>query len=339
MTQQITLTSLEELGQFADAIVPDETVSYERALVPQPLNPAAALDLHALVETIRRSAEELQALSTADARARKQAEEALARYRRLTDDAGRLQRIAGEAQMVADQASAFAARAFSPECQESAAQVAEAAAVVADEACARLESVTVEADALAVREDVARLLAEERAHEEAARREVEEREREARLKEAIAEAEALARAGNFDEARRTLGYLAKEHPNSPTLASCIDKVRRQEWAVKTSLAEQALRAARRNRRDPRAAIALLEPLDLTSVPDVLARQIYGCWLNACSRLGHEIALHYSAAFCKGAVLVPMPDDQLKVVSAMGLPRWHAGRRFSPIALKGARPFK
>ncbi len=339
MTQQITLTSLEELGQFADVIAPYEPVSNERALVPQPPNRAAALDLDALVDTIRRSVDELQALSAADAYARKQAEEALARYRRLTGDAGHLQRIAREAQEVAGQASAFAAGAFSPECKEGAALVAEAAAVVADEARSRLQSVTIEAEALAARGDVARLFAEERAREEAAKREAEEREPEARLGKAIAEAEALARAGNFDEALRTLGYLAKEHPNSPDLASCIDKVRRQEWAVKTSLAEQALRSARRNRRDPRAAISVLEPLDLTSVPDVLARHVYGCWLNACSRLRHEGVVHYSTAFCKGAVLVPIPDGQLEVVSAIGLPRWHAGRRFSPVALKGARPLK
>ncbi len=131
----------------------------------------------------------------------------------------------------------------------------------------------------------------------------------------------------------------KEHPNDPKLASCIDKVRRQEWAVKTSLAEHALRAARRNRRDPQGAIALLEPLDLTCLPDVLARQVYGCWLHVCSRLHHEGAMHYSAAFCKGAVLVQTHDGQLEVVSAMGLPRWHAGRRFSRVALKGARPLK
>ena len=69
MTQQITLKSLEELGQFADVIVADEPVSDERALVPRPPEPAAAIDLDALVETIRRSALELQALSTADASA------------------------------------------------------------------------------------------------------------------------------------------------------------------------------------------------------------------------------------------------------------------------------
>ncbi len=86
MTQQITLRSLEELGQFADVIAPYEPVNNERALVPQPLNPAAALDLDALVETIRRSVDELQALSAADACARRQAEEALARYAALPDE-------------------------------------------------------------------------------------------------------------------------------------------------------------------------------------------------------------------------------------------------------------
>ena len=257
----------------------------------------------------------------------------------LTTDAGHIQRIAGEAQIVAHQASALAARAFSLDCQEGAAQVAEVAAMVANEARGRLQSITTEADALAVREDVARLLAEERAKEETARLEAEEREREARLCEGIVEAEALVRAGNFDEARRTLGCLGEEHPNDPTLASFIDKVRRQEWSVKTSLAEQALRAARRNRRDPRAALSVLEPLDLTCVPDVLARQIYGCWLHACHHLCADGAVHYSAAFCKAAVLVPIQDGKLEVVSAIGLPRWHSGRHFSRVALKGARPLK
>ncbi len=339
MTQQITLKSLEELGQFADVIVADEPGSDERALVPRPPEPAAALDLDALVETIRRSADELQALSTADTRARQQAEEALAMYRRLTTDAGHIQRIAGEAQIVADQASAFAARAFSPECQEGAAQVAEVAAMVANEACCRLQSITIEAEALGVRQDVSRLLVEERSREKAAQRAAKEREREARLAEAIAEADALARAGKFDEALRMLGCLGEEHPNDPVVASCIDKVRRQEWAVKTSLAEQALRTARRNRRDAQTAISLLATLDLTCVPDVLARQVYGCWLHACHRLCADGAVHYSAAFCKGAVLVPTQEGKLEVVSAMGLPRWHAGRHFSRVALKGARPLK
>lgn len=339
MTQKITLTSLEELGQFADVIVSDETVSTERALVPQARMLSASPNLDELVEAVRRSAEELQALSAADAQARKHADEALARYRRLTADAGQLQRIASEAQDVAEKAATFAAEAFAPECREGAARVAEAAMFVAREARDRLRSVTVEAEKVAVRDDVARLLVEEREREETVRREAEEREREARLADAITGAELLAGAGKFDEALRMLGCLGEEHPNNPRLASFIDKVRRQEWAVKTTMAEQALRTARRSRRDPEAAIAALEALDLTSVPDALARQVYGCWLKACSRLGHRDAVHYSTGFCKGAVMVPSADGRLEVVSAMGFQRWDRGRRISPTALKGSRPLK
>ncbi len=339
MTQQIVLTNLEDLGQFADLIVADEPVSNERALVPQPPKPIATFDVAALIETLRASAQELDGLAKADAMARQHAEEALVRYRRLTGDATRFQRIALEAQGIADQASGFADHAFSPECQEGAARIAQAAATVANEASDRLAVVTTEANNLAGREDVARLLAEERDREKAARREAEEREMEAQMAEVIAEAEALAKAGNFDEALRTLGYLGKEHRNSPVLASCMDKVRRREWAVKTSMAEQALRSARRNRRDPKAAIALLEPLDLACVPDALARQIYGCWIHACHRLCTDDALIYSVGFCKGAVLVLTDNSQLEVVSAIGLPRWQAGRHFSRVALKGARPLK
>lgn len=339
MTEQIVLTSLEDLGQFADLIVADEPVNNERALVPQPPKPIATFDVAALLETLRASAHELDGLAKADAIARQYAEEALVRYRRLTGDATRLQRIALEAQGIAGQASVFADHAFSPECQEGAARITEAAAMVANEASDRLATVTAEANNLAGRDDVARLLAEDRDREEAAWREAEERAIETRMAEVIVEVEALARAGNFDEALRTLGYLAKEHPNSPSLASCMDKVRRREWAVKTSMAEQALRAARRNRRDPKAAIALLEPLDLACVPDALARQIYGCWIQACHRLCTDDALIYSVGFCKGAVLVLTRDGQFEVVSAIGLPRWQAGRRFSRVALKGARPLK
>jgi uncharacterized protein YciI len=339
MTQVITLRSLEELGQFADVIVAHETIATERALVLQGPMPAATLDLGDLVETIRRSAEELQAISVADAQARKQAEEALATYRRLTADAGHLDRIACEAQGVAGKAATFAAEAFAPESREGAARVAEAATLVASEARDRLRCVTVEAETLGVRDDVARLIAEERDREDTARREAEERNHEERLAQEIAEADALVRAGNFDEALRRLGCLAKEHPNSPALASCIDNVRRRNWAVKTTMAERALREARRSRRDPQAILALLEPLDLTSVPDALARQVYGCWLKGCSRLRHTGALHYSTGFCKGAVMVPSADGRLEVVSAMGLQGWDKGRRFSPTALKGARPLK
>jgi hypothetical protein len=185
---------------------------------------------------------------------------------------------------------------------------------------------------------VGRLLSEEREREKAARRQVEERQREARLQDGIAKAQALVKERKSNEARRLLGALAREHPNSLALASCIDRIRRQEWAVKTQRLEEALRQARRLvRREPREAIALLQPLDLQGMPDSLVRQLYGCWLSACRSLKLEAAVHYSAAFGRGAVLVPTGDNGVEVVSAIGLPRWQAGRRLSRAALKGVHP--
>jgi len=97
------------------------------------------------------------------------------------------------------------------------------------------------------------------------------------------------------------------------------------------------RIRRHQQRRPAQWRTLEEPLDLAGTPEALARQVYGCWLQACRRLGLEEAVHYAPAFGRGAVLVPTTDDRLEVVSAIGLPRWPAGRCLSRAALKGARP--
>jgi myosin heavy subunit len=264
--------------------------------------------------------------------------DAMARYRRLQREQARLDEIVTTAQSVADKAAALAESAFEVACSQRAREVAGVAAQVSTAAGSRRATVEAELWSLAHREDIARLLAEERAREEAARREAEEQQRETRLREGIARAEALAKKGKANEARRLLGSLSKLNPNSPVLASCIDRVRRQQWAVKTFHVEKAVREARRlMRKQPREAAAALEPLDLSDMPDVLVRQAYGCWLAACRRLELDNAVHYRAAFGKGAVLVPNGDDGVEVVSAIGLRRWHPGRRLSRAALKGARP--
>ena len=338
MTQPIVLKSLEELGRFVDLVAPTDRASNERALVPVVVEPIEAPDLDALAEAASRAAQELRQLAAADARARQEAEETLARYRRLQGDSARLEWLESEAQAIDDQASELAERAFNPDCRRKAEEIAKTAAAVMTMARNRLVAVNAEVAALAVREDVARLLAEERAREEAARREADERQREAHLRDDIATAEALAKEEKFDEALRLLGSLRKADPSRPELTSSIEKIRRHEWAVKTARVEEALRPARRvYRRQPREAIALLEPLDLSGIPEPLARQAYGCWLQACRRLELAGAVHYAPAFGRGAILVPTTDDRLEVVSAVGLPRWPAGRRFSRIALKGARP--
>ena len=104
------------------------------------------------------------------------------------------------------------------------------------------------------------------------------------------------------------------------------------------VAEEALRAGRRlHRREPVAALDLLEPLDLEGLPEELARHLYGLWLTACRRIGLLAAVHYRAGFGRGAVLMPTADGQYEVVSAIGLRRWERGRRLAPQALRGARP--
>jgi hypothetical protein len=340
VTQPIVLKSLDELGRFSDLFVSADRASNERALVPVVVEPTMQPELEALADAASRAAEELRELAAADSQARREAEAALERYRRLQGDRARLLRIAGEAQAVADHAVVLAQQAFEPTCRERAGAVATAAALVAATARNRLQAVAADVRALASREDVARLLEEERAREEAARRQVEERQREARLRDGIAKAEALAKERKFNEARRLLGHLRQDCPNRPDLASCIDRIRRQEWAVKTLEIEGTLRQARRLiRREPREAMVLLEPLDLSGMPDTLVRQAYGLWLSARRSAGFDSAVHYPAAFGRGAVLIPTGGDGLEVVSAIGLPRWQPGRRLSRAALKGAHPLR
>ena len=92
MTQHIVIKSLEELGRFADLIVPPDRPNNERALVPVVVQPVVEPDLDELAGVASRAAKELRDLAAADAdaRARQQAEEALARYRRLEGDSVRL---------------------------------------------------------------------------------------------------------------------------------------------------------------------------------------------------------------------------------------------------------
>ncbi len=338
MTQRIVIKNLEDLGRFSDLFVPADEAQEVRALVPVVTEPTTEADLEALAEAASRAALELRQLAEADAAARHEAEEALAHYGRLRSNAARLERVADEAQTLADRAANLGEQAFGLDCRERAREIATAIATVVTAARNRLTVIATETAALSVRDDVARLLSEERAREEAARREAEERQREARLREGIERAEALAGDQEFDEALRLLGHLRKADPSSPALASSIETIRRQQWAVKTAEVEKALREARRvYRREPRQALGLLGPLELSEMPEPLVRQVYGCWLQACRRLKLETAVHYSPTFGKGAILVPADDARLEVVSAIGLQRWMPGCRFSSAALKGARP--
>ncbi|MCL4230945.1 MAG: hypothetical protein KJ053_05150 [Dehalococcoidia bacterium] len=328
MTKSIVLTELSDLARYRDEFAND-TPAVEA--VPQtPVVPPDA-DPDALIQAINRAARELQRLADTDASARREAEDVLATYGRLQADADSLRKLIDEARAVSTGAARLVERAFLPESRAESEQLAVSAAAVETIATKRLEALSVQLAELERRQDLSRLLAEERSLEEA-------RQREARALTAIERAEALASGQKFNEALRLLGSELNQNPNMPALASSYDTIARRAHAVKTLQVERALAEARRiQRREPQRAAEILGALDLARLPSVLVRDVYGCWLHTCRRLGLVDAVHYSPGSGRGAILVPDGDGRLKVVVSIGLSGWTPGRSFSAKALKGARP--
>ena len=328
MTKSILLTELSDLARYRDEFANDTPAA--EAL---PLTPAVPTDADpdALIQAINRAARELQRLADTDASARREAEDVLATYRRLQADADSLRKLVGEARAVSTGAARLGGNAFLPESKAESEQLAVSAAAVETIAAKRLEALATQLTELEQRQDLGRLLAEERSAEET-------RQREERALAAIERAEALASGQKFNEALRLLGSLVKENPNMPGLASSYDTIARRAHAVKTLEVESALAEARRiQRREPVRAAEILGALDLVRMPWVLVRDVYGCWLHACRRLRLTDAMQYSPGSGRGAVLVPDGDGRLKVVASIGLSGWTPGRSFSAKALKGARP--
>jgi tetratricopeptide (TPR) repeat protein len=331
VSQSIVLRDLAELARYQDEFAsdPEPTIATQVAMPP----PALDDQPDQLVQAILRSARELQRLSEQDGAARREAETVLEQHRRLKDEAGRYRQIDRDAGEVVDGALKVVATAFLPRSQAEADQLVATASAVATVASNRLKAIETELAELEEREDLSRLLAIERTEREA-------RQREEQALAAIERAKALASEHKYNEALRLLGSAVKLNPNMPGLASSHDTIRRQAHAVKTLEVERALADARRlHRREPGQAVEILGGLDLSGMPSVLVRDVYGCWLQSCRRLGLVEAVHYSPGTGKGAMLVrdSGSDTRLKVVSAIGLPSWTPGRTFAVRALKGARP--
>ena len=330
MTKTIVLTELSDLARYRDEFANDTPA--DEAVPQTPAVPPDA-DPDALIQAISRAARELQRLADTDASARREAEDVLAAYRRLQADADSLRKLVTEARAVSTGAARLGERAFLPESRSEFEQLAVSAAAVETIATKRLETLTAQMADLEQRLDLARLLAEERSLEEA-------RQREARALTAIERAEALASGQKFNEALRLLGSELNQNPNMPAVASSYDTIARRAHAVKTLEVEATLAEARRiQRREPVHAAEILGALDLARMPSVLVREVYGCWLHACRRLGLTEAVHYSLGNGRGAVLVPDGEGRLKVVASIGLSGWTPGRSFSAKALKGARSLK
>ena len=327
MTKGLVLTSLSELAQVRDLFVDDDGPLVEtRALVPV-IRDTGPEELETLAVTARQALDELQELLASDGERRREAEQGLGRWQAVRDEAAGVRRIASEMGEAARRAAALAESAFEPAARERAETVAATAGRLANQAQAHAAVLEREAQTLAQREDIARLLAEEEVQAE-----------EVRMREELALAGKHLDGGRYEETRRLLSSLEKKISSVPSLKPTFETLRRREQAVKIRTAESALREARRlHRREPAQAIDLIEPVELDGLPDELARHLYGCWLTACRRIGLLAAIHYRAGFGRGAVLIPTEDGCWEVVSALGLRRWERGRRFAPQALRGARP--
>ena len=326
MTQEIVLTSLGELAGIRGLFAEVGPVPEARALVPV-IRGSGPEEIEALAGAARRALGELQELLARDNERRLEAEQGLGRLRAVQGEAARLRRVASELGEAAGRAGVLARSAFEPAAGQRAESVAATAGRLVNQAEAHAAVLEREAAALVEREDIARLLAEEQAHEE-----------EVRMRDELELAGDHLDGGRIGEARRLLSSLEKKISSAPDLERTFATLRRREQAVKTRAAEAALREARRlYRREPVRAIELLEAADLDGLPDELARHLYGCWLTACRRLDLLAAIHYRAGFGRGAVLIPTADGRWEVVSALGLRRWERGRRFAPQALRGARP--
>ena len=325
MTQGLVLTSLSELAMVRDLFVDDGPVPEARALVPV-ISATGPEEIESLAATAGQALEELKELLAADGERRHEAEQELARWRRLSGEALRVRRICSELRDAAERSGELAGTAFDPAARQRAGSVAATTGRLANQAEAHASVLEREAGVLAKREDIARLLAEE-----------EEQAKEERMCEMLALAGKYLDGGRYEETRRLLNSLEKNISGVPGLELTFATLRRREQAVKIRTAETALREARRlHRRDPAQAIRLIEPLDLGVLPEELARHLYGCWLAACRRIGLLSAIHYRAGFGRGAVLIPTADGCWEVVSALGLRRWEPGRRFAARSLRGAR---
>ncbi|MCK6563606.1 MAG: hypothetical protein L6Q80_02520 [Dehalococcoidia bacterium] len=330
MSQPVVLRDLAELARYQDEFASDPDPTVATPVAPPP--PVIDDQPDQLVQAILRSARELQRLSEQDAAARREAETVLEQHRRLQQEAGHYRQIERDAREVVDGALKVVATAFLATSQAEADQLVTTASAVATVAANRLKAIEAELAEMEEREDLSRLLTIERAEREA-------HQREERAIAAMERAKALASEHKENEALRLLGSLLKENPNMPGLASCHDTIRRQAHAVKTLEVERALAESRRlHRREPARAAEILGGLDLSGMPAVLVRDVYGCWLQSCRRLVLADAVHYSPGSGKGALLVPDSEGKrLKVVAAIGLAGWTVGRTFAVKALRGARP--
>jgi tetratricopeptide (TPR) repeat protein len=348
MSERIVLKSFAELADALDlstlADGPADDAVEPTAPPAQVDGPAP--DLAALLAELEQASATLATVARRDQETRALALRDLEQYDAVVAEQREAEQALERARQVRREAEALAGRAFAEEARAAASRVVEIAAQAEAAAAQLAEQRREEAERFAAQLDLEQLLAERRREEEAERAKAAETERARRLSGALAQAKSALEAGRFEEARGLLGPAATENPGNPEIASLMDIMRRRELAVKVSAAEDALWVARREeRRDPAAAVARLEAVDVDGLPEELARQLFGEWARACSRLckarGLDEPLRYAPDPGRGAVIAREgPGEPYVVVSALGLgPAWQQGSAVGERQVRRARPLR
>ncbi len=351
----VTLHSFAELGEYFDsspALPAPTPVAEAGSDGPGPVAPdgedavgPAPADLATLLDRLASAGAVLATLVRADQEARAAAADQLARYDALTRERRQADEVLAQARQVRGQADALAADAFSEEGRSAAVRVI-AVATEAEEAADRLVvRRRAEMEALAAEPALARLLEERRQEEQRRAAASAAAESARRLREGLDAVEHVLAAGQLEEAEGLLRALAKDYPDSAEVNSLQSIIARRGETVKSSVASEALRLARRAyRRAPADAIARLEALDLAGLPEHLRHQITGLWAAACARLCRERGdaeprLRYLPQPGVGVVVAREAAGQpYVVVSALGadLP---AGTLVDQRLIQSARPLR
>ncbi len=347
MSQSIVVKSFAELAEVLKLEdLPEGSTTAAEEVIAQPAPESPTTDLADLLAELETASATLAAVARRDQEARALALHDLEQYDALVARQREAESAHRRARQVRLESEALIAAAFAEEARIAAERAATVAARTEAAAETLADRYRQEAEQLEAQLDLERLLAERRRQEEAEKAKAAEAETARRLSGAIARAKSALEAGRFEEAKGLLGALGSEFPGNPEINSLNIMIAQRELAVKMSAAEEVLWAARRElRHDPAGTVARLETLDVEGLPEDLARQLFGEWARACSRLcrDREIAepLRYAPDPGRGAVIArESQDGSYVVVSALGMgPAWQTGSIVGERQVRRARPLR
>jgi hypothetical protein len=320
----LRLRSLADLGDYRDLLVAQDA---EEHVTAEPLG------LDGLLDVLAEAEQDLAQTLAEDASARRTAEELLAQHDQAQEQARLAQSASERARTLVARTQSLLDGAFTDEARERASIVLEQARRVADGAEREAHRAKSEAEFLAERPEIRRLLEERTARETAEQADHERAERLALLARAVESARALADQRRFDEALTILTPLARECPDEPQLLAFVERLERDAQARRLSVAQHALWQVRRQFRQ-----VPTEAIDFTGLDDELARQLFGLWLRAARRLGIPDLQRHSPEPHRGALLRPLDSTgTFEVISAIGGSRPKKGQVVLAGELAGLRP--